>query len=158
MSKVQFRQDIMALSDDHPIQVTSPDYKTARNSDLAQWLAKEADGGVRPEDNEDRSTVEYGELRDRPKGAVPPPPTKVEQMLTSQHDNAQRERREIAGRAYATTPAAERADQALLGANFDHVARGEFTAHSVLLQSKTKEASSRTLSEKVDSMGLLRRA
>lgn len=157
MSKVQFWQDTMALSDDHPIQVTSPDYKTARDSDLAQWLAKEAEGGVKPEDNEDKSTVEYGELRDRPKGAVPPPPTATEQLMTDQHNRAQRERREVAGRAYATTPAAERADQALLGANFDHAARGEFTAHSVLLQSKTKEASARTLSAKVDAMGLLRR-
>jgi hypothetical protein len=158
MSEVQLQKDIMALSNDHPIQITSPDYKTSRESDLAQWLAKEAEGGVQPENNEDKSTVEYGELRDRPQGAIPKQPTAVEQLMTNQHNKAQKERREIAGRAYATTPAAERTDQALLGANFDHAARGEFTAHSLLLQSKTKEASSGTLSAKIDAMGLLRRA
>lgn len=158
MSKVQFQQDTMALSDDYPIQITSPDYTTARNSELAQWLAKEAEGGVQPETNEDKPTVEYGELRDRPQGAIPKQPTSVEKLMTDQHNRAQKDRRDVAGRAYATTPAAERADQALLAANFVHAASGKFNAHSVLLQSKTKEASPRTLSEKLNVMGLLRRA
>lgn len=146
----------MALSDDHPIRIVSPDYKPSAQSDLAQWLMKEAEGGVKPENNEDKSTVDYGDLYETPKGAVQPQPNTPEHLLTNEHARAQRERRDIAGRAFRTTPAAEQADQALLGANFDHARSGDFTAHSLLLQSKTKEAS--TLNEKVDLLGLRRRA
>lgn len=148
------------LSDDHPIRVTDPTYKTSAQSDLATWLAKEAEGGVRPEDNEDTSTVQYGDLYDTPITAkMPPPPDKPNAPFPQNTENytlAQKERRDVAGRAYATTPAAERADQALLSANFDRARRGDFTAHSVLLQSKTKEASV-TLSEQTRRLGVGRR-
>lgn len=148
------------LSDDHPIRVTDPNYKTAAQSDLATWLAKEAAGGVKPEDNEDTSTVQYTDLYDTPSGAkLPPPPDKTTAPFPQNTENytlAQKERRDVAGRAYATTPAAEQADQALLSANFDHARRGDFTAHSVLLQGKTKEASA-TLSEQASRLGLGRR-
>lgn len=148
------------LSDDHPIRVTDPTYKSAAQSDLATWLAKEAEGGVRPENNEDTSTVQYGDLYDTPSTAqLPPPPDKPHAPFPQNTENytlAQKERRDVAGRAYATTPAAEQADQALLGANFDHARSGDFTAHSLLLQSKTKEASS-TLSEQARRLGLGRR-
>lgn len=150
----------MALSDDHPIRITDPLYKPAAQSDLAMWLAKEAEGGEKPENNENVSTVQYGDLYDTPSTAkMPPPPDPKNAPFPQNTENytlAQKERRDVAGRAYATTPAAEQADQALLSANFDHARSGDFTAHSVLLQSKTKEAAA-TLSEQVTSLGLTRR-
>jgi hypothetical protein len=148
------------LSDDHPIRVTDPNYKTAAQSDLATWLAKEAEGGVKPENNENTSTVRYGDLYDTPPAAKMPPPADPPHapfpQNTENYTRAQKERRDVAGRAYATTPAAEQADQALLGANFDHARSGDFTAHSLLLQSKTKEASA-TLNEQTHRLGLGRR-
>lgn len=147
------------LSDDHPIRITEPSYKPSAQSDLAQWLAKEAEGGVKPENNEDKSTVDYGDLYETPAGLERPPAvTKTSPFphTPANYTMAQRERRDVAGRAYATTPAAEQADQAMLSANFDHVRSGDFTTRSVLLQSKTKEASA-TLADQVRSLGIGKR-
>jgi hypothetical protein len=155
----------MARTDDVPIRITASDYRTAADSELAQWLAKEAagGGGEVPETNEATGTAAYSDLYDDPKGRkdvtnVDGHWGKKPQQTTGKdpfHQNrgtyvaSQEERHVVTGRALDSLPAAEANAQAILDANFDHARSGEFTAHSLLLQGKTKEGSVLGLSERV---------
>lgn len=147
----------MALTDDTPIRITAPEYRPSGKGDLEQWLAKEAEGGIKPEDNEDKSTTDYQELYERPEGRKDgsnvdgrwgegPHMANGRQEPFHQNDGtyrrSQTERHEVASQAFATLPAAESADRALLSANFANARSGNFTAHSLLLQGKTKEGAS----------------
>jgi hypothetical protein len=154
----------MARTDDVPIRITASNYTTAENSELSQWLAKEAAGGGEvPESNESTSTASYSDLYDDPKGRkdvtnVDGRWGKKPQQTTGAdpfHQNqgtyvaSQEERHTVTGRALDSLPAAESNAQAVLSANFDHAKSGDFTAHSLLLQSKTKEGAAGSLSERV---------
>jgi hypothetical protein len=151
----------MALTDDHPIQITSPDYRPSHRSELEEWLRKEAEGGLKPEDNEAVSTTQYSELEDKPKGRKDVSNidghwgegSKSEPFHNNDETYAasQKERKDVSSRSFATFPAAAKADQALVSANFEHARSGNFTTHSVLLQDKTKEGSA-SLSERVRSL------
>lgn len=156
----------MALSDDHPIKVTSPEYRPAGQGDFEQWLNKEADlakvaAAPKLEDNEDTSTVNYGDLYDNPPGRTDGAnlnaswgegPNKNKGKQAPFHNNdatfhrANEERRQVTGRALDSFPAAAAVEQALLAKNLEHAARGEYTSHSVLLHDGVKQAG---LSERV---------
>ena len=154
-------------TDDHPIRITAPEYKPNGQGLLEQWLAKEAEGGIKPEDNEQVSTVNYSDLYDDPKGRKDgsnvdgnwgegPHMAAGKQEPFHQNNStytaSQKERQDITSRAFQTKAVAERADQALLSANLEHARTGDFTTHSVLLQSKTKEGAAPSLSERVRSL------
>lgn len=147
----------MPRTDDVPIRITSPDYRDSRNSLLEEWLskeAKEAEQANKPADDESKSTVGYTDLYPHESKAVSGPDrTSEDSLLANQHDAAQRARREVASRAYATLPAAAKTERALLNANFAHAASGDFITHSVLLQEGAKEASA-TLAGKVRALRL----
>lgn len=148
----------MALTDDVPIRITDPSYTTAANSDLSQWLAKEAAGGGEvPETNESVGTAAYSDLYDDPKGRKDVSNVDghwgkkthtTESKVDPLHQNrgtfnaSQEERHDVTGRALDSLPSAESNAQAVLSANFDHVRSGDFSAHSLLLQGKTKEGQS----------------
>lgn len=156
--------DPMALTDDIPVRITAPEYKTAGESDLAQWLNKEATGGDVPDTNESTSTAAYSDLYDDPKGRKDVSNTDghwgkktqtTEHQVDPLHQNrgtfaaSQEERHAVTQRALDSLPAAEANAGAVLSANFDHAKSGDFTAHSLVLQKQTKTASSGTLSERV---------
>lgn len=150
-------------SDDCPVQITDPAYRPSGQGQLEQWLAKEAEGGIKPEDNDATSTTNYSDLYDSPKGreggsstnahwGEEPHKDRGKQSPFDQNDAtyaaSRRESREVSGRAFQTLPAASSADQKLLAQNLEHARTGNFTTHSVLLQPKTKEGSA-SLSERV---------
>ena len=155
----------MAFTDDVPIRITAPEYTTAAESALTQWLSKEATGGGEvPETNESTSTAAYSDLYDDPKGrkdvsnvdghwGKKTQPT--EQRIDPLHQNrgtfvaSQEERHTVTQRALDSLPAAEANAQAVLAANFDHAKSGDYTAHSLLQQGKTKVSSPGTLSARV---------
>lgn len=151
----------MALSDDHPIKVISPEYKPAGQGDLESWLGKEAElrskeAAGQLETNADDSTARYGDLYDNPPGRVDggnhksswgEGAHKEKGKQVPFHNNdatyraANKERRDIVARALDTFPAASAVDQALLAKNLEHAASGDYTTHSVLLQDGAKHAS-----------------
>lgn len=144
----------MAQTDDIPIRITSPDYRDSRNSQLEEWLAKEAEDAGRLGDNESSVVPGCTELYPRePKAVEGPDRTSEESLQAHQHDAAQRARRDVAAKAYANLPIAARTDRALLNANLAHAASGDFSSHSVLLQGGAKEAAA-TLSDRVRRLGL----
>ena len=125
------------------------------------WLAKEAAGEI--PNNENDSTVNYSDLYDSPEDRKDTSNVdgrwgeggKTEQGRQAPfHQNdatyaaSQKERHEVAGRAYSTLPAASANARAVLSANLEHARSGDFTAHSLGLQSATKEGSA-SLSERV---------
>ena len=148
----------MALTDDHPIKVLSSDYKPSGQGDLESWLGKEAEKkneAGRLETNGDDSTVRYSDLYDNPPGRLDGGNTnsrwgeganKEKGKQAPFHYNsstveaANKERHEVASRAFATLPAASAVDQALLAKNLEHAASGNFETHSVLLR-QSKHAS-----------------
>jgi len=157
----------MALTDDVPIRITAENYTTAANSELARWLAKEAaagGGGEVPETNESAGTAAYSDLYDDPKGRKDVSNVdghwgkkthSSESKVDPLHQNrgtfnvSQEERHMVTSRALDSLPSAEANAQAVLAENFDHVRSGDFIAHSLLLQPKTKVSSVGSLSERV---------
>lgn len=156
----------MALTDDVPIRITAENYTTSANSELARWLEKEAttSGGEVPETNEAAGTASYSDLYDDPKGRKGvsnvdghwgKKTQSTESKVDPLHHNrgtfnaSQEERHTVTGRALDSLPSAEANAQAVLAENFDHVRSGDFTAHSLLLQPKTKVSSAGSLSERV---------
>jgi len=155
----------MALTDDVPIRITAPEYTTAAESALTQWLSKEAMGGGEvPETNESTSTVAYSDLYDDPKGRKDvsnvdghwgKKTQSTEQRVDPLHNNrgtfsaSQEERHIVTQRALDSLPSAAANAQAMLAANFDHAKSGDYIAHSLLQQGKAKAASAGTLSERV---------
>lgn len=152
----------MALSDDHPIKVTSPEYRSVGLGDLEQWLGKEAEeakaklASPKLDDNEDTSTVNYGDLYNNPSGRKDggnidgewgKKPHEVNGKQAPFHNNdatfaaADKERREVASRALDSFPGAAAVEQATLAKNLEHAAKGDFTTHSVLLNPEAKQAS-----------------
>jgi len=160
----------MINTDDVPIRIGFNNYRPDGQGELETWLAKEAEGGgVQPETNENAGTAAYSDLYTDPPGRrdvtnVDGHWGKKEQVvggkgLDPAHNNtgtymaSQAERHSVVGRALASVPSAETNAQAVLSANFDHARTGDFTAHSLLLQSKTKEGAARpSMSERVRSI------
>src|SRR5665213_723542 len=109
----------MARSDDHPIKVTSPEYRPAGQGEFEQWLGKEAElakvaADTKPKDNEDQSTTDYADLYDNPPGRTDggnlnstwgEGPNKDKGKQSPFHNNdatflrANEERRQVTGRA-----------------------------------------------------------
>ena len=160
----------MSLSDDHPIKITSPDYRPSGQGELEQWLGREMDAKLastpKLEDNEDTSTANYSDLYDNPSGRKDgsnvdgvwgKKPHEVNGKQDPAHNNnatfaaANKERQEVTSRAFDTFPAASAVEKALLAKNLDHAASGDFTSHSLLLQPGTKQASA-SLSDRVKSI------
>lgn len=151
----------MALSDDHPIKITAPEYKSVGQGDLEIWLGKEAEAkklaaAPKLEDNEDTSTVNYGDLYDKPAGrkdgsnldsdwGEKAHEVKGEQVPSHNNDAtfraANEERKQVTSRALDSFPAAAAVEKATLAANLDHAKSGDFTTHSVLLGESSKQAS-----------------
>lgn len=151
----------MALSDDHPIKVTAPEYKPSGQGDLELWLGKEAAekskvAAGQLDTNADESTVRYGDLYDNPPGRTDggninarwgEGPNKEKGKQAPFHNNdatfaaANKERRDVVARALDTFPAASAVDQALLAKNLAHAASGDYETHSVLLHDGAKHAS-----------------
>lgn len=149
----------MALTDDHPIKVTSPEYKPVGQGDLESWLGKEAEKkeeAGRLATNADDSNVNYSDLYDNPPGRTDggngnsswgEGPNKTNGKQDPFHNNAatfaaaNKERRDVVARALDTFPEASSAAQALLSKNLSHAASGDYTTHSVLLHDKAKHAS-----------------
>lgn len=156
----------MALSDDPPIKITAPEYRPVGQGALETWLRKEAEearGRGKLENNED-GQLEASELFDDPDGRRDganidgrwgEQPHMANGRQEPFHQNnatyseSKRDRQSLVERAFGRFNEAQRSEQALLSANFDHARAGDFTAHSVLLQSKTKEGSAKSLSERV---------
>lgn len=159
----------MKNTDDVPLRIGFTNYRPDGQGELETWLAKEAEGGTQTETNENAGTAAYSDLYTDPPGRkdvtnVDGHWGKKEQItggkgLDPSHHNAgtynasQSERHNVAERALVSVPSAESNAQAILSANFDHARTGDFTAHSLLLQSKTKEGSaSPSVSERVRSI------
>lgn len=158
----------MAQSDDHPIKVTSPEYKPVGQGAFETWLGKEAEEAqaarktaAKLGDNEDQSTVDYADIYKNPPGrkdgsngngswGEKPNMRKGEQapfhLNRTSVDNANQERRDVTARALDSFPAASAVEQAILAKNLAHAASGEYETHSVLLHGGVKQAS---LSERV---------
>jgi len=144
-------------TDDYPVRITSPDYKTADRSELEAWLRKEAAavaGGVKPEDNEDSTTAQYSELYEPPAGAK----KLVETALHTTYPNgaaSQATQREVLDGAFASTPATAKAEQALLSANFEHARTGDFETQAPLLRGeRAKGKVAHFLSDRTHLLGL----
>ena len=56
----------MPNADFYSIQIVSPEYKPTGSSQLEDYLKKEAEGGVKPEDNENTPPPKVTELYDAP--------------------------------------------------------------------------------------------
>lgn len=152
----------MARTDDVPIRITAPEYKPSGQGDLETWLGKEAAdaqearGRGKIEDNEQASTVNYGDIYETPEGrrdganvegnwGEPPHMAGGRQEPFHQNDAtyavSKDVREGVVRRAFDTFPAAQQQAHAALAQNLDHARTGDFTTHSVILQSKTKEGS-----------------
>jgi len=133
----------MALSDDHPIKVTAPDYKPVGQSSLESWLNKEAEGKLeagRLASNEDEPIAKYKDLYSSATGST-------EERESPSRNNpvtfadADKERHDLAAQAFDTMPAASAVTKALLAKNLQHAASGNYETHSVLLHGQAKQAS-----------------
>lgn len=132
----------MALTDDHPIKVTAPDYKPVGQGALESWLNKEAATKLeagRLSSNEDDSTASYSELYKSPPGHEDKPSPTRNNPAT--YAAADKDRHEVASRAFDTFAAASAVDKALLAKNLQHAASGKYETHSVLLHGQAKQAS-----------------
>lgn len=165
-------------SDDAPVKITFRDYQPRGESDLELWLRKEAAVGsdsksdkTKLDDNEADTTVRTVDMYDPPEGRdgtsnyakSGEPPNMLDEGRhdpfhnhDATYDSSVEVRQGVLERLFDSTPAARKADQELLSQNFEHARTGDFTAHSALLQSKTKEGSALphvarrlTLSERV---------
>lgn len=153
----------MPNADFYSIQIVSPEYKPTGSSQLEDYLKKEAEGGVKPEDNEDAPPPKATELYDAPidrvggahvdsKWGEEPNMDRGRQEPFHQNDTTyeatKRERHQVANRAFSNLAAAEAADRKFVSENFAHGKAGDFTARALTLQGHTKEGSA-TLSENV---------
>ena len=136
--------------------------------DLYELLqSKKASGEVK--DNESASTVGttslYDDPEDRAEGGKPESPwgeegpsegSRPNQAFHNSdgvYDEHKKGRQGVVDNAFSGRKNTDSADQALIAANFDHGKKGDFTAHSIHLQSKSVEKVShprtQTLMERV---------
>lgn len=152
----------MARTDDRPIPCLLPDYKPAHQSELQDWLMKEAEGGIKPEDNENTPRKGATDLYDDP------PDRKDVSNIDGQwgegskaepfhqndatYEQSKKDRHDVTSRAFDKLTVNEKADQAMVSELFEHGRSGQFTTHSVPLLTKTKEGAAEpqlSLSERV---------
>lgn len=152
----------MALTDDRPLLCVAPNYRPAHESELQEWLLKEAEGGIKPEDNERTPRKGATDLYDDPPGRKDASNVDGHWGEGSQaeafHQNdatyaqSKKDRHDVASRAFSKLPANEKADQGMISELFEHGRSGQFTTHSVPLLTKTKEGAAQpalTLNERV---------
>lgn len=140
----------MALTDEKPIEILAANYRPAHQSELAAWLQKEAEGGIKPEDNEATPKKPAVDLYEDPPGRKDgqnldarwgeETPGELNHHNDGTYDETKKDRVGALGKAFAKMPAAERQDSAALNSLFDHAKSGRFTTHSALLLGKAKEA------------------
>lgn len=115
--------------------------------------SKRASGEVA--DNESKSTVGttglYDDPEDRAEGGEQHAPWGEEgpsegsrpnqafHNSTGVYDEHKKNRQGVVDNAFSGRKNTDKADQALISANFDHGRKGDFTAHSIHLQSKSVE-------------------
>lgn len=152
----------MALTDDPPIPCIARDYLPAHESELTAWLAKEAEGGIKPEDNEVTPRRGATDLYDDPPGRKDVSNTDGQwgegsskepfHQNDATYEQSKRDRHDVAARAFSKLPANEKQDQGTIAELFEHGRAGNFTTHSVPLLTKTKEGAAQpqlSLSERV---------
>lgn len=122
---------------------------TAASDQFYEFLKESA--ATPPETDEDKNTVGVNAVAPGPEGDGgcidsswgEPGPQAGGRNQANQHGDvavatAHEERAGILQKLFSGTEAAATADQALLSANFEHFAQGDFTARSALLGSKMK--------------------
>lgn len=149
----------MALTDEKPIEILAAGYRPSHQSELQEWLLKEAEGGIKPEINETTPKKPAVDLYEDPPGrqdgqnldARWGEETKGE--LNHHNDRtfteSSKTRTEATRKAFSTFAANEKADQATISELFEHGKSGRFTTHSAPLLGKAKEAAAPTLSDRV---------
>lgn len=158
---------MFSSDDDAPVKVTFSDYRPVGQSEFELHLRKEAEGGIKPEDNENAPPKRLRELYDDPQGrrdgsntdgqwGEPPHEAHGKQEPFHQNNStyaaAQKERKDVTSRSFATLPKAEQQDQSYMASLLDHAKSGDFTTHAVTLLGKSKEGSAPTLSQRVKAL------
>lgn len=148
----------MALTDDIPLKVTAPDYRSSTNSELEAWLRKEAEGGIQPEDNEATPKRKAVDLYEDPPGRLDGQNHDArwgeETKGDLAHNNdatfaeSKKDRTGVLNAAFAKMPTNEKQDASAVSELFEHGRSGQFTTHSAPLLSKAKLASP-SLSDRV---------
>lgn len=146
-------------TDEKPLEVLAPDYRKAHESELFDWLKKEAEGGIKPEDNEatpKKPAVDlYADPPDRKDGQNLDASWGEETKGELNHVNnatfaeTKLDRQGALNRAFTKMPEAASQAGAALDALFDHAKSGRFTANSAPLLGKAKEAAAPTLGDRV---------
>ncbi len=149
----------MALPDSHPIPCIAKDYKPAGESDLVNWLAKEAAGGMQPDDNEEVSKKKSVDLYEDPPGRQDGQNLDarwgVETKGELAHNNegtfreSKETRTEILRRAFDKLPSVVKQDVDAVSALLDHASSGQFTTRSATLLGKAKLAAPESLVDRV---------
>lgn len=127
----------MALTDDHPIRITAPEYKPAGQGELESWLNKEAEKkneAGQLETDIDTSTDRYNSLYNEP--AKLDVERKADSLNKATIEAADKARHDVAAQAFGTFAGASAVDKALLAKNLSHAASGDYESHSVLLHKK----------------------
>lgn len=146
-------------TDERPLEVLAPDYRKAHESELFDWLRKEAEGGVKPEDNEatpKKPTVDlYADPPGRKDGQNIDANWGEETSGELNHVNdatfaeTKKGRQDAMAKAFAKLPEASSQAGSALNALFDHAKSGRFSTNTGTLLGKAKEASAPTLGDRV---------
>lgn len=149
----------MALTDDRPLPCIAPNYRPAHESELQEWLLKEAEGGIKPDDNEATPKKPAVDLYADPPGrkdgqnidANWGEETKGE--LNHHNDTTfeetKKDRVGALQKAFTKMPAATTQDVSAVTSLFEHGRSGRFTTHSAPLLGKAKLAAPASLSDRV---------
>lgn len=149
----------MALTDDRPLPCIAPNYRPAHESELQEWLLKEAEGGIKPEDNEatpKKPTVDlYADPPGRKDGQNIDANWGEETQGELNHHNdttfaeTKKNRLGALAESFTKMPAAKVQDASAVSALFEHGRSGRFTTHAAQLLDKAKLAAPATLSDRV---------
>lgn len=146
-------------TDEKPLEILAPDYRKAHESELFDWLRKEAEGGIKPEDNEvtpKKPAVDlYAAPPDRKDGQNIDGHWGEETKGELNHVNnatfaeSKKNRQEALNKAFAKMPVAVSQAGSDLNALLDHAKSGRFTANAAVLLGKAKEAAAPSLADRV---------
>lgn len=140
----------MARTDDRPLPCIAPDYRPAHESELQAWLLKEAEGGIKPDDNEATKKRPSVDLYADPPGRKDGQnvdgnwgeETKGElnHQNDTTYDETKKDRLGALSNAFTQLPAAKAQDASAVSSLFEHGRSGRFTTHSAPLLDKAKLA------------------
>ena len=146
-------------TDDRPVEILASNYRKAHESELFDWLKKEAEGGIKPDDNEStpkKPTVDlYADPPDRKDGQNLDANWGEETKGELNHINnatfaeTKADRQGAMAKAFAKLPEASSQAGAALNSLFDHAKSGRFATNTGTLLGKAKEASATTLGDRV---------